>query len=116
MTLYRASNDLIHFMITVFTIFLCYAISGMFLFGRRLFEFSTLGRAVQTCFLIVMGDFDWNSLRLEHEITAGIWFWTFMILVFLIMLNMLLAIVMDIYTEVKTSSGSSEPVWEQAAT
>merc|ERR1719158_1108943 len=40
---------------------------------------------------------------------------SFMILVFLVMINMLLAIIMDVYTEVKTSSSSDEKLWEQGA-
>lgn len=38
-----------------------------------------------------------------------LWFWTFIILVQLIMLNMLLAIVMDVYTEVKSGLDYNAP-------
>jgi len=37
---------------------------------------------------------------------AGVWFWTFTWIVNLVMLNMLLAIIMDVYTEVKGSIGA----------
>merc|ERR550514_1215019 len=99
-TLTRAATDLFHFMIVFMTIFLCYSYSGMFLFGRRVEKFSTATYAVQTCFNMVMGDFDWSELSEEHNFTAMMWFWSFMVLVVLVMMNMLLAIVMDVYTEV----------------
>jgi len=48
------------------------------------------------------------------RLTAGIWFSSYMVLVSLIMLNMLLAMVMDCYTHVKGQISSSETLFEQA--
>jgi len=46
---------------------------------------------------------------------AAIWFWSFTWLVQLVMLNMLLAIVMDIYTEVRGKIGEgAQTLWSQA--
>jgi len=46
---------------------------------------------------------------------AGIWLWAFMWLLNLIMLNMLIALVMDVYAEVKGSIGSdSETLYSQS--
>jgi len=61
----------------------------------------------------MLGDFDYDELSNEHLVTAACWFLTFMVLVALIMLNMLLAIIMDVYSEVKSEAEDSEPIWEQ---
>merc|ERR1719198_2070945 len=46
---------------------------------------------------------------------AMLWFWLFEILVFLILFNMLLAVVMDVYFQVKSGQQDAQPIWEQAA-
>merc|ERR1719359_1977905 len=89
---------------------MAYAVAGMFIFGHRMLEFSELKLAVNTCFLIMLGSFDFAELGAEHPVTAGIWFWTYMLL---IMLNMLLAIIMDVYTEVKADAAITDPLWTQ---
>jgi hypothetical protein len=85
------------------------------LFGHRILAFSELHFAINQCLLIMLGDFDFGELSNEHLVTASLWFVSYMILVALIMLNMLLAIIMDIYTEVKVDADSSAPMWTQFA-
>merc|ERR1719253_491967 len=49
------------------------------------------------------------------RLPATIWFWIFILLVNMVMLNMLLAVIMDVYTEVRGSIGShAETLWSQA--
>merc|ERR1719230_1772918 len=62
----------------------------------------------------MIGDFDFQELSAENPLTAVLWFWSYMILVALIMLNMLLAIIMDVYTEVKMDASEQDPIWTQA--
>merc|ERR1719313_1259977 len=114
-TLYNASSDIGHFLIVFGTILLSYAMAGVFLFGRSNSEFMNLEFAMMSCFRAMMGDFDWDELSRQHRGSAFLWFASFMILVYLIMLNMLLAIVMDVYTGVKAkmSSKDSDAVWTQ---
>jgi len=108
-TLQTASTEIIHFGVVFGIVFLIYTISGMILFGQEMLEFANLGRAWITVFRCLLGDFDWEAMTSVGRPQAGVWFVTFMVLVNLIMLNMLLAIVMDVYTEVKGSVGSDAP-------
>ncbi|KAF4654863.1 hypothetical protein FOL47_009714, partial [Perkinsus chesapeaki] len=80
------------------------------LFGKRLEEWSTAGKAINTAFLFLMGDFSFKPMSEVAPISAAVWFWVFMILVFLVMLNMLLAIVMDTYTNVKEAAKAADSV------
>merc|ERR1719161_3490254 len=80
----------------------------MSLFGREIDEFSTFERAFTTCFVILMGDFDVNSYFEVGRPMATLWFSVFQIMVLLIMLNMLLAIIMDAYSEVKANVQSAD--------
>jgi hypothetical protein len=112
-TLLRAGVDLIHFFIVTITIFLSYVVSGMLIFGRRLWNWSNMSLAFNEAFLLAMGDADYDELTLEYPLTAGIWYWTFVWLVVILMLNMLMAIIMDVYTEVKGNASGTAPVWLQ---
>jgi hypothetical protein len=62
---------------------------------------------------MMLGDFDWGELGAEHPVTAKLWFWSYMIVMMLLMLNMLMAIIMDKYTEVKTEAENTDPIWTQ---
>eukprot|EP00746_Dinoflagellata_sp_MGD_P130948 gnl/MRDRNA2_/MRDRNA2_64774_c0_seq1.p1 gnl/MRDRNA2_/MRDRNA2_64774_c0~~gnl/MRDRNA2_/MRDRNA2_64774_c0_seq1.p1 ORF type:complete len:1261 (-),score=218.08 gnl/MRDRNA2_/MRDRNA2_64774_c0_seq1:40-3822(-) len=116
-TMYAAGADLFHFSIVFVSIFTSFAFASVVLFGRRMQEFSTFPKAAATCFAIVCGDFDgaWQEVAAEHPTTALLWFWSFIILIFFVMLNMVLAIVLDIYTEVRTNAINGDPLWVQIA-
>jgi hypothetical protein len=112
-TLKATSIDLAHFLIVFVPTFLAYAIAGMCIFGRRVEEFSSLERSIGTCFKIAMeSEFQWIKLSEEDFLTSASWVWTFLLLIVLLMLNMVLAIIMDVYTEVRNAAGNSETVLE----
>lgn len=112
-TLRAAAIDLFHFMIVLIPTFMAFAIAGNCMFGRRVEEFSTILSAVGTCFKIAMeSEFDWQTLSEEDFWTTWTWVWTFLLLIVLLMLNMVLAIIMDVYSEVRIQAGNGETVWE----
>jgi len=114
-TMIKAGSDLIHFLIVFSIIFLSYCVAGVFLFGRRIWKFSSLSRAIPACALIMLGDFDWEEMAEQDPTTSALWFWSFMICVAILMLNMLMAIVMDQYTQVKSEAEQSHPIWQQVS-
>jgi len=113
-TLISASTDLAHFSLVFLSIFLTYALAGSVLFGRDMDNFSTFARAVASSFRIMMGDFDWEELSGVGRTEAGLWFCTFIVIIVLLMLNMLLAIVMDAYDKVSRKAGDAETLWAEA--
>eukprot|EP00746_Dinoflagellata_sp_MGD_P162963 gnl/MRDRNA2_/MRDRNA2_90744_c0_seq1.p1 gnl/MRDRNA2_/MRDRNA2_90744_c0~~gnl/MRDRNA2_/MRDRNA2_90744_c0_seq1.p1 ORF type:complete len:1192 (-),score=272.92 gnl/MRDRNA2_/MRDRNA2_90744_c0_seq1:74-3649(-) len=110
-TLSQSGVDLVHFLLVFMSVFITYAISGVLLFGREIDGFTTFPRAINTSFRCMMGDFDWEELSVVGRMDAGIWFWTFEVVVVLLMLNMLMAIVMDAYGEVKANVGNADTLW-----
>uniref|UniRef100_A0A7S1QZJ8 Polycystin cation channel PKD1/PKD2 domain-containing protein n=1 Tax=Alexandrium catenella TaxID=2925 RepID=A0A7S1QZJ8_ALECA len=112
-TIWNAGSELFHFLIVLLTMFFSYVVAGMFIFGRRLWEFSEFKHAVSKCFLLMLGDFDWEELGDENPLTAAFWFWTFMILMTLLMMNMMMAIIMDKYTEVKSDAAEHDTIVKQ---
>jgi len=113
-TLVSAANDIIHFVVVFGTVFTVFVLCAIILWGQELEDFANFARTFHTVFRIMLGDFDWEELREIGRPQAYIWFWSFQWLVVLIMLNMLLAIIMDVYTEVKSHIGRAETLWSQS--
>jgi len=110
------STDLVHFGLVFFSVCGLFTMSAMILFGQDLADFSNFNRAADSVFHILIGDFSWEEMKEVGRLPASIWFWTFMILMSQVMLNMLLAVVMDAYTEVRGAIGShAETLWSQAS-
>eukprot|EP00928_Gymnodinium_smaydae_P027639 TRINITY_DN21307_c0_g1_i1.p1 TRINITY_DN21307_c0_g1~~TRINITY_DN21307_c0_g1_i1.p1 ORF type:complete len:1076 (+),score=167.63 TRINITY_DN21307_c0_g1_i1:57-3230(+) len=107
-TLGNAAVDLVHFLLVFLSIFCTYAVAGVILFGREVDDFTTFPRALVTSFLVMMGDFDWEELSRVGRLEGFMWFGTFTVIIVLLMLNMLLAIVMDSYADVKEELGDAE--------
>eukprot|EP00929_Paragymnodinium_shiwhaense_P046890 TRINITY_DN2383_c0_g1_i2.p1 TRINITY_DN2383_c0_g1~~TRINITY_DN2383_c0_g1_i2.p1 ORF type:complete len:817 (-),score=222.80 TRINITY_DN2383_c0_g1_i2:272-2722(-) len=112
-TLIVAMSDLFHFLIVTFMIFMSFVMSGMFLFGRRLYEFSNMSISIISCFRMMLGDFDWEALGKENPSTAFCWLMLYMLVMMLLMMNMLMAIIMDTYTAVKGDADESSTIFEQ---
>jgi len=107
--------DVIHFGFVFACIFGLFTMSAIILFGQDLSEFSNFARASDASFHVLLGDFDWEVMQHVDRLLAMVWFWMFMWLINLVMLNMLLAIVMDVYTEVRGKIGSkAETLWSQS--
>mmetsp|Transcript_26997 Transcript_26997/g.46862 ORF Transcript_26997/g.46862 Transcript_26997/m.46862 type:complete len:1137 (-) Transcript_26997:83-3493(-) len=113
-TLVTARVDLVHFMLIFMSVFICYAIAGVVLFGREIASFTTVFRAFITCGRLMFGDFDWGEMKEVGRSDAFFWFVPFTILIVWILLNMLMAIVMDSYSEVTANMPDKETLWTQA--
>lgn len=115
-TLYRAKIDIFHFFIVFFSVYMCMMVNSVLFFGQDIEDFSTFWRAMHTCFLAMFGDWDWETMREIGDLRGGIWFWLFAVIMVLILLNMLLAIVMDAYTaeKEKVADAISLPMQVQA--
>ncbi|OWZ03316.1 hypothetical protein PHMEG_00024978 [Phytophthora megakarya] len=76
------------------------------LFGSDVEEFSTRLLTTQACINMLFGTFDYDSIKdLQF---AFIFYWCFMIVVSLVLLNLMLAIVLDAYTVVREESYKGE--------
>ncbi|CAE7436604.1 pkd2 [Symbiodinium natans] len=96
-TIATASQDLLHFFIVLMSVYTCMAVFGYLLFGQDVEDFSTWDRACITCFRTLLGEWDWEQLESVGRVLAAIWLWCFVVLVVLVLLNMVLAILMDAY-------------------
>lgn len=112
-TFAKAFTSIFHFGVVFFTVFIVFAAAAVILWGEENADFSNFMRALNTTFRLLLGDFDWEELHEIGRPQAIIWFWAFNWLVNLIMLNMLLAIILDHYGEVKAGIGRAATLWGQ---
>lgn len=104
-SLWLAGPDLIHFAIVAGMVFIGYAMMAHLIFGNAIEEFSTFGDSINTCFEILLGNIDVNQELRElgglQSVAGALFFWSYELLVFMVLLNFLLAIIVDAFSEIK---------------
>jgi len=119
-------QDIVHFLIVFLTVFVCFALIGHVLFGCDVREFRTLGASINTAGMALMGDLGWYAALSDTPdlLPSGMprflvmaWFFTYMFFVAIVLLNMLLAIILDRYSMVafENEKGDLRTLWSQTA-
>jgi len=99
-TIASAWTDLYHFLVMFIVIFFGFGIIGYLLFGTALQSYSTLGNCLQATFELIIGNYDLQSIMRIDLALALLYFYVFVFLVSIVLLNVLLAILMGAYVEV----------------
>lgn len=125
-TLVAAAEDIVHFFVVFVTVLLTFVIIAHVLFGSDLEEFYTLASSLNTCFFVLMGDFGWyvelvtKTTSLPSAMSIHVlhfWFWTYMFFMLLVLLNMLLAVILERYSQVTSAfkgTRDAPPIWTQS--
>jgi len=93
----RSGDDLAHFGLIFAVIFGTYTVMANLFFGEKMELYHTFGYSLETCLLMVLGDFDYWALREAWPLGAYIFFWSFIFLCSLILFNMIIGIVFVAY-------------------
>jgi hypothetical protein len=115
-TLSSCMVDLFHFSVVFFSIFYMYAVAGTIFFGHRMAEFVTVFRGIRTCYIILLGEVDWEPMvKSAGRVVAMTWFMSFTMIILFVMFNMLIGIIFSTYDEVRSAIGAdAETLWSQA--
>lgn len=115
-----AGSDLLHFSVVSGLVFFGYAIMAHLIFGSSILAFSSLSRSIHTCFEILLGDISINTQLKElsglQSFTGVLFFWSFEIVVYLVLLNFLLAIIVDAFSVVKETTSETTGMPEEIFT
>lgn len=114
-TLREASQDMLHFSLALSAMVVCLCLEGVLLFGRDIEDMGNFARAFHFAFRIIFSEEEdaFHKLEQVSRLAAYGWFTIFTVLVVIILLNMLLAIIMDNYMMVKKRSQSLESLPHQ---
>jgi hypothetical protein len=107
-TLTEASEDLAGFLFMFLLVFMAYAFSFHMAFGMDVGEFQDFTNSFFTLFLIILGDFDFDELRLANDLLGPALFISYIVIVYLILFNMFLAIIGEAYVRVKERTSAFE--------
>ena len=97
-TLRFASLDLLAFVIIFLIIFIGYAVMGFLVFGSQVRAYHSLSSSLAACFQMLLGAFDYERLYVANARITGFFFFSFMILIYLILVNMFIAIMSEYYS------------------
>eukprot|EP00930_Biecheleria_cincta_P029275 TRINITY_DN20375_c0_g1_i1.p1 TRINITY_DN20375_c0_g1~~TRINITY_DN20375_c0_g1_i1.p1 ORF type:complete len:796 (+),score=128.62 TRINITY_DN20375_c0_g1_i1:164-2551(+) len=112
-TLSHLVTDLAHFLVVFVPSFLVYVTSGMLMFGRRMECYATFGAAVGCTFRMAQeGEFDWGGFKQEFYWTSLVWIFTFILFINILFINLVLAIILDVYNEMRGEEKTNEAFWE----
>ena len=109
-TLERAAGDLFHFIVALLLVIFGYSVVGYLNFGHSIEAFSTMSSSVVTCFEILLGEIGVNEELREADNIKGSLVWSYILLAFFILINILLAIIIDAYVEVKKEAERMTPL------
>lgn len=112
-TIMKSSTDMAHFGIVFGIIFVVFSVMAYVAFGAKIKQFSEQNRSLYMCWRILLGDFDVDEMDMVSLTLSNLWFFLFQLVVMLILLNMLLAIIMDTYTNVKGEKEDPVEIWNQ---
>eukprot|EP00897_Mesotaenium_endlicherianum_P006639 jgi/Mesen1/6002/ME000306S05267 len=107
-TLATAAPELVHFAILWLIIFMGYCTFGHLVFGRTIDQFRTLASSMVACFYLMLTDDAINFYLMQLnglELVAGvIFFWSYVLFVVYVLLNIVIAIIVDAFMEVKAAA------------
>lgn len=100
-TLSTAATPLLSFLVVFFIFYIAYSILFYSLFGPLLGEYRSFLSTIETLFNTVMGAFDFEIIRENNRLLGPIVFFSFMIIMVMILMNVFLTILMDSFAEVQ---------------
>ncbi|CAI5497359.1 unnamed protein product [Closterium sp. Naga37s-1] len=103
-----ATPSLLHFFLLSFAVFFCFSMYAYLVFGGALEQFSTVLTSMFSCFLLLLNDnsstYFFQRLESWDLIAAMLFFFMFIVLMVFILLNFLIAIIVDAFMSVKDSN------------
>lgn len=111
-TLETAASELAHFFIVFALVAFLFAQWGVQLLGSKLVEFSTPQATLTTLLRSLLGDFDFDSISHDRGTLGEVFFWVWIALAYFILLNVLLAVLLDAFAEVQAAGRDTETICE----
>ena len=111
-TLAHAAVDLAHFFMVFMLVHSAYAMVGFISFGSSIAKMSSFAKASATLMEVLLGEVDvlTDLTRLANGTVAQCYFWSFILISFFILINVLLAILVDAYVEIKAEAENTTTV------
>lgn len=104
-TLRGAAGPLATFSVVFIVFFLAYALFAFAVFAKDLESYYNFVTTCESVMGLLLGAFDYGEIETAQPIIGPIFFFTFMVFGNMIIMNMFLTIIMDVFAEVKDEIG-----------
>eukprot|EP00746_Dinoflagellata_sp_MGD_P162509 gnl/MRDRNA2_/MRDRNA2_90099_c0_seq1.p1 gnl/MRDRNA2_/MRDRNA2_90099_c0~~gnl/MRDRNA2_/MRDRNA2_90099_c0_seq1.p1 ORF type:complete len:1073 (+),score=184.19 gnl/MRDRNA2_/MRDRNA2_90099_c0_seq1:82-3300(+) len=115
-TVIHAGSDLLHFLIVFLSLCMAFILVAHVLFGSQIMYFDTVNETCNSIFFMLLGylyDDVSHAMVESGDKLAIIWSVLFTLLMILISLNMVLAIIFDVYADVKAAADKDDSLIQQ---
>jgi hypothetical protein len=109
-TLHRAGRDLCYFFLVYWVVLFVYSVVAMFLLSGMASEFRTFYRSINQLMLISVGEFEQTRDIIfhpeqtgTHMVVSALFFWSYVFVSTLLLLNVFLSIVVDSFVGLQVS-------------
>jgi hypothetical protein len=104
-TIGQVQNFLFHFLVVFAVVMGSFIVTGYLLFGEQVTNWSTVGKATASCFLMLFGKFTYNDFHNAAPYSAIVWFCSFYILAVFLLLSIMTAAILHHYLTVRSEVG-----------
>lgn len=115
-TIVMAKQEFVHFLVVFASIFFVFVLSGYILFGNQVKQFRSAGVTIDTCAMMMLGfvlDDIRGPMQDAFPVLGVMWIWFFYIVLAILLFNMILAIIFDVYGDVKNKAGEADTIFQQ---
>ncbi|KAK3240865.1 hypothetical protein CYMTET_49331 [Cymbomonas tetramitiformis] len=117
-TVWKAMPEIVNFLIMFMIIYFSFALYAYVVYGRHgLYNFRTYAVSCDTMFRMMLGEYDIADLfPASHVMPSRVFFYVYTILAGFVMLNIMLAIVIETYSDVwkEQEDSNSKPIYISA--
>ena len=101
-TLRACVGPLSSFFLLFIIVFLAYAQFAFLIFGPEMSDYSSFARCLSNMLGMTLGSFDFNALTSTNRILGPIFFFTYILVMVMILMNVFLSIINDTFNEVNS--------------
>ena len=101
--IHNTRDDLCSTMMFFFILIIGFGTCGFIIFGNQVQDFSTFTSTVSWLLRALLGDLDYSAINEFNSDVAPVFFMSYIVTVFFITLNLMIAIIIDGYEEAKQS-------------
>ena len=103
MAIHNTRDDLMSTFLFFIILLFAFGSCGFIIFGNQIEDFSTISSTMSWLMRALLGDLDYQTLNEFNPDVAAVYFMSYMVVVFFITLNLMIAIIIDGYEEAKQS-------------
>ena len=111
-TLSRVSSPILSFCLPFIAGFFAFALLAFSVFGSELEDYSSFIRTMVTQFSMTLGDFDFEAIFNVSPVLSTLYFFAFIGLNVMVLMNMFIAIINDSYAEIQEETADMENEFE----